>query len=61
MKPPKETKWYQDQIHKDSKEIDQHKNHIIKEIKKAGMKGIFEKPLKRKKTLWTKIKRIFKY
>ncbi len=52
--------WFQKELIKDKKEVINHKKKLIREIKNAGVKGIFYKSKKKEKkdSIWMKLKKI---
>jgi len=48
--------WLQKEKLKDQQETQQHKNNLIKEIKKDGLEGIFNKTKPVKISLWKRMK-----
>jgi F0F1-type ATP synthase membrane subunit b/b' len=50
--------WYNKEIGKDKKDIEQHKKHLISQIRKEGLNGVFEKKEVKKDykvSIWNRI------
>lgn len=50
--------WYNKEIGKDKKDVEQHKKHLINQIRKEGLSGVFEKKEVKKDykvSIWNRI------
>jgi hypothetical protein len=50
--------WYQNEIEKDSVELDSQKKKFIDNIKKTSKEKVFEEYKPKKYTLWERIKKV---
>ena len=50
--------WYQNEVQKDSIEIELEKNKFIEKIKKTSKENVFEEYKPKKYTLWQRIKKV---
>jgi uncharacterized protein YacL (UPF0231 family) len=61
MNNPREKKildWYQNEIERDSAELDTQKKKFIDNIKKTSKEKVFEEYKPKKYTLWQRIKKV---
>lgn len=50
--------WYQNEVTKDSAELESQKNKFINNIKKTSKEKVFEEYKPKKYTLWQRIKKV---
>lgn len=50
--------WYQNEVSKDSAELESQKNKLINSIKKTSKEKVFEEYKPKKYTLWQRIKKV---